>query len=104
LAIASLALPAFASTDNVRGQYTGNTSWTLAGSPYNITGDVIIPAGSTLSIDPGVVVNVAPTDASMAGSDTSKAEIIIDGQLSINATSSNPVTFTSTGTWVGLRI
>ncbi len=31
--------------------------WTLAGSPYRICSEAVIPAGDTLVIDPGVHVN-----------------------------------------------
>ena len=33
-----------------------STTWTTAGSPYNVIGDIVIPNGETLSIDPGVYV------------------------------------------------
>ena len=37
----------------------GNVSgtWNLAGSPYLIQGDITIPNGSTLTINPGVTIN-----------------------------------------------
>lgn len=36
----------------------GNVSgtWTKAGSPYKIQGEIIVPKGSTLTIQPGTVV------------------------------------------------
>src|SRR5438874_12653280 len=40
---------------NVSGTQTG--TWTLAGSPYLIIGDVTVPAGQSLAIEPGVIVN-----------------------------------------------
>lgn len=35
---------------------TSDQSWTLAGSPYQVVGDVTIGAGATLTIEPGVTV------------------------------------------------
>ncbi|MGP8215927.1 MAG: choice-of-anchor Q domain-containing protein [Bacteroidia bacterium] len=43
-----------ASTTVPGGNISGH--WTLAGSPYNIMGNVTIPSGATLTIDPGVSV------------------------------------------------
>ena len=36
------------------GNVSGN--WTLAGSPYRVTGDIVVPKGSTLTIEAGVTV------------------------------------------------
>jgi hypothetical protein len=44
---------AFAAT-NVSGPQTG--TWTLANSPYHLLGDVTVPAGQLLNIQPGVEV------------------------------------------------
>ncbi len=40
----------------VSGALSGNTTWTVPGSPYIVTGDVIVPVGVTLTVDPGVTV------------------------------------------------
>ncbi len=50
---AALCCGALAATD-VSGNQSG--LWDLANSPYNIVGDVTIPAGTSLNIDPGVQV------------------------------------------------
>jgi len=33
-------------------------TWNVAGSPYVLTGDVTVPAGTVLNIEPGVTVQV----------------------------------------------
>jgi hypothetical protein len=60
---------AFSQT-NVSGFINANTTWDLAGSPYIVTGNILVSHGFTLTIDPGVVVKF----------DTAKT-IQIEGQL-----------------------
>ena len=58
IAVAMLfALTASAQT-NVQGGIYANTTWTLANSPYTMTGSIVVFPGKTLTIQPGVVVNV----------------------------------------------
>jgi hypothetical protein len=54
LMLCLLLLSSAAFATDVSGNQFG--TWTLAASPYNIVGDVTIPSGSTLSIEPGVHV------------------------------------------------
>src|SRR5688572_11255582 len=52
-----LTLPRFAAADTlVSGTLSANTTWTLAQSPIVVTATVHVPAGVTLTIEPGVVV------------------------------------------------
>ena len=41
----------------VGGILAGDTIWTLADSPYDLTADLVIPDGTTLMIQAGVTVN-----------------------------------------------
>jgi hypothetical protein len=54
IAIIILHLSLFAQT-SVSGNQSG--TWTLANSPYLVTGEITVPAGQTLTIEPGVEVN-----------------------------------------------
>ena len=79
---------------------TGHTvpaSTTWGGEIYLI-GDVIIPSGVTLTINPGAVINFRPdTDVYEAGLDTIRSEIVIQngGSLIANGTIQNPIIFQS---------
>ena len=61
LLFAALILPALCINLQLQAQTSipaGNVSgtWTLAGSPYQINGEITIPNASTLTIEPGVLV------------------------------------------------
>jgi hypothetical protein len=49
-----LSQKGFADTDIPEGEVSG--TWTLANSPYHINGEITIPNGETLTIEPGVGV------------------------------------------------
>jgi hypothetical protein len=70
----------------VSGAITANTTWTLALSPYQVTADISIVNGATLSIEPGVVVYL----------DAGKNLTVSNGALSALGTAGQPIVFTST--------
>ncbi len=75
-----------AATD-VPGQViTTDTTWTLTGSPYTLTGPVTINEGVKLTIEPGVTVNI--------GAFT----LQINGTLEAKGTSSSSIFFSSEST------
>jgi hypothetical protein len=92
-----------------------HTTW---GNPsqstgYSITGDVVVKAGDTLTIEQGTTVYFqADEDMLGRGSDTSLSELIIYGTLIAEGTSSDSILFISSneqldtgapGDWVGIR-
>jgi len=76
--------------DDISGNVSG--TWHIDHSPYNISGDIVIPEDSFLIIEPGVEII------------TSNSEIIIEGYIYANAEDDEPIVFTSDTTWKGLRI
>ncbi len=105
--LALLASDALAT--NVPGGTIVNQTWTEAGNPYVIQGDIIVPSGSFLHIQPGTVVHIASSDMQLSGIDTSRVEITVQGEIEVNGTQADPVailaqTGNSPYTWYGLIV
>lgn len=80
LRLALSSVPAMAS--EVQGPQSGR--WTLAASPYIVIGNVVVPAGKQLIIEPGVVIKVA-----------GDFSIKVGGGLEAVGTAGNRIVFTS---------
>lgn len=77
----------------VSGGIYSNTTWTLANSPYLMTGPIVVFPGKTLMIEPGVKVKVqANINATTGISDT---YLEIRGALVAVGTPSAPIIFTT---------
>jgi hypothetical protein len=92
----------------VSGQQTG--TWTAADAPFLLYGDVTVPAGQTLTIEPGVAVKALPNqDASGSGLHESKVELVVHGALIAEGTETDSILMISSsptgglGVWGGVR-
>ncbi len=63
------------------GGSVATTTWTEAGGPYHVTGSVTVPAGATLTVEPGVAVYADPG-----------VSFVVRGALNVNGTAEKPVT------------
>lgn len=91
--------PTLISGTAVSGGIFANTEWTLANSPYVVTGTVTLFPGYTLTIDPGVQVLFQANTA-----------LIVRGQLVAVGTPTQHIIFSSTDatptttSWSGIQI
>ncbi|MBK7579506.1 MAG: DUF4215 domain-containing protein [Myxococcales bacterium] len=98
-----------ASATQVTGGNVVNQTWTPAGSPYIVEGDVTVPAGAYLTIQAGTSVKFKSTDGQAGGLSSTKIELTIKGTLTVSGTTASPVTFegetgTTAGTWYGIVV
>lgn len=97
----------FTPMGGISGHITENTEWD---ADVNITGDVWVDSGVTLTIKPGVTVYFAPNqDDQKSGLDTNRCELIVNGSLVAIGTEADSVRFTSSSLepkgsdWYGIR-
>jgi len=91
------------------GTLTGDETWS---GEVAITGDVVVPQGVTLTINPDTIVRFsALNDEQAGGSDDSLCELIIEGSLVAKGSDDQQVTFTSSNTsnpaagdWYGIVV
>jgi len=106
VASTAVAVPGRADTI-ISGGNIINQTWTAVSSPYIVLGDITVPVMSTLTIEPGVTVQLATSDAVGGGLDAARVEITVNGTLHVIGTSVQPVTFQSQGApgpgrWYGI--
>jgi hypothetical protein len=116
LGLAACGLALFTAAQSVKaittsGQMAGNETWS---GNIQLTGDVTVPSGVTLTILPGTTIAVwSDYDDQVGGANTSRIELIADnGIITAIGTSNNPILFTSLpisppsvpGDWYGIRI
>jgi hypothetical protein len=109
LVFAALFTPAVAAADTIIvGGNVINQTWTAAGSPYVVQGDVTVPVGSTLRIQPGAQVRFADSDDQGAGVDPRLVELTVNGTLRVEGSHGAPVRLegasASTRSWYGVIV
>jgi len=85
LLLSFFATATFAQTQITTPMVSG--TWTMAGSPYIINNIITIGGGTSLTIQPGVVVKFKAT-----------TKLVVDGSLLANGTSSQTITFQANDT------
>ncbi len=75
------------------GTNVGGQTWTPAGSPYIVDGDITVQQGTLLTITAGTQVLFAGSDSTLGGVDPLRIEVNVSGGLSVEGTLANPVTF-----------
>ncbi|MEW5742707.1 MAG: right-handed parallel beta-helix repeat-containing protein [Myxococcota bacterium] len=87
-------------------QGTFFTDTTLSGT-QTILGDITVASGVTLTIAAGATLSAAASDSMVAGNNTSRVEIIVNGTLSVAGSAGNVATLTTSGaagSWEGVRV
>ena len=69
------------------GKLESDIVWKKLWSPIFIDGDIHIPAGKKLTIEPGVVVKISEEDGSQSGYSPSMCEFIVEGTFIASGTS-----------------
>jgi hypothetical protein len=89
----------------VSGGIYSNTTWSLANSPYVMTGDIVVFPGVTLTIEPGVEVLVreTPTPGSEYYLET-RGTINMVGQPGARILFRAENALTQVGAWSGIRV
>ncbi|MBN2828770.1 MAG: hypothetical protein JXR56_00450, partial [Candidatus Cloacimonetes bacterium] len=88
-----MAIPLFAI--QVSGTQSG--TWTADNNPYEVMGDITVPTGQSLTLEPGVEVLI-----------TGAYQITVQGLIAVNGTVTDSVRIqpipTFTGFWDGIRL
>lgn len=84
-----------ASATDVSGAINADTVWTLAGSPWVMTSDVVVNSGFTLTVEPGATIH-----------GRTNAGLTVRGTLRADGTEGQPITFRgenqTPGAWDGV--
>jgi cysteine-rich repeat protein len=95
-------------TPGLYGTLWSNTSLTASGGPYTAAGDLTVPDGVTLTLEPGVTLSFTASSDIMKAGVASSSELIVRGTLVADGTPQSPITFkstqASTGTWTGIEL
>ena len=84
LLLAFVSISPVSAAISVSGTISSDEEWTLDGSPYVVTGNILVSTGMTLTVEPGVVVKFSGAYS-----------LQINGALIAQGTAANKITFTS---------
>ncbi len=91
------SVPAGKSLTTIQGTLGGNTTWTVENGPHQVTGELIVPVGVTLTIEAGTTVFF---DAGV--------QLTVYGAIRAEGAEYNLIRFTRTptsgGTWDGIQL
>ena len=88
---------------SVSGTLTTNTTWSPSGSPYLVTGDILVPSGITLTVEPGVQVRFDKTPPA-SHSIVVAGTIISVGRPDLHVTFTSNDAFPDRNDWVSIRL
>lgn len=87
------------SQTNVSGIINSNTTWTLASSPYTVTGNILVNTGVTLTIEAGVTIKVNSGIGIQ-----NRGEFLAIGSASSRITFTSSSSSPSAGDWIGINL
>ncbi|OGK05602.1 MAG: hypothetical protein A2W80_17895 [Candidatus Riflebacteria bacterium GWC2_50_8] len=92
------------------GKISEDLVWKKSWSPISLNGDLIVPAGRTMSIEPGVTIRFSNIDEGQAGYRPEICELIVEGTLLAEGSLTEPIRFISAAAlagktdWDGIRM
>ncbi len=92
------------------GRTVEDIVWKKAWSPISLNGDLIVPAGRTLTIEPGCIVRFAAEDNGRSGFRPNVCELIVEGTIIAAGSEDEPVRMISASgvptrtDWDGIRL
>lgn len=92
------------------GKIVRDLTWKNSGGPIRISGDITVPAGKTLTIEPGVNLVISASDEGNTGYRRDACEFIVEGTLLAEGTVDEPIRMVSGAAvptrsdWDGIRL
>ena len=88
----------------VSGNITSTRTWTVAGSPYIVTGQRLVKNGSTLTIEPGVVVKFNANCGLIEDYSTGVSSIVAVGTPADSIVFTSNLASPAAGSWASISV